>query len=90
MKISEVKFKAHPVSNDGIQAVVKFANGYGASIISGPMYYSRPECPYEIAVLDKNGYLCYDTPVTSDVCGYLTEDDANGILAQIEALPPQA
>ena len=32
--------------------------------------------------------LCYDTPVTSDVEGYLTPEKVTELLQQIEALPP--
>jgi len=35
---------------------------------------------------DKNG-LRYDTPITSDVLGYLSEEEANEALRQIAALP---
>lgn len=42
--------------------------------------------PYELAVL-KNGHVCYDTPITHDVIGYLTADEVGEILEKIEALP---
>jgi len=87
MKVTELDHKPHP-SLPGTQAIVQFKNGFGASIISGSMFYSRPGCPYEIAVLDSEGKITYDTPITDDVCGYLTEEEANELLAQIEALPP--
>ena len=87
MKVAELEFKQHPAGLGGTQAKVKFPNGFGASVITGKMFYSRPECPYEIAVLDGDGHITYDTPVTDDVCGYLTEVEANELLAQIEALP---
>jgi hypothetical protein len=38
-------------------------------------------------VLDGNGDLTYETPVTSDVEGYLTEDDVTKLLEQIQSLP---
>lgn len=84
--IKDLKFEPHPIG-EGIQAVIEFDNGYGASVISGTRYfYSTPARPYEIAVL-YDGVIVYDTPITNDVCGYLTEDEANEILTQIEALP---
>ena len=43
-------------------------------------------CWTSIAVMC-NYDLCYDTPVTDGVLGYLTEDAANEILQQIAALP---
>lgn len=84
--IKDLKFEPHPIG-EGIQAVIEFDNGYGASVISDTRYfYSTPARPYEIAVL-YDGVIVYDTPITNDVCGYLTEDEANEILTQIEALP---
>lgn len=68
------------------QWVIGFKNGYEASIITGEFTYTDKEHPYELAVL-KNGELCYDTPITHDVIGHLTADEAGEILAKIEALP---
>jgi hypothetical protein len=86
MKVSDLDFGPHLAGLGGTQAKVEFPNGYGASIVVGERFYSRPGHPYEIAVLDKDG-ITYETHITDDVCGYLTEDEANDILAQIEALP---
>ena len=84
MEIKDLDFAAHWMGS-GQQAIVWFENGYGASIVTGPLFYSSPSSPYEIAVLNENG-ITYNTPITGDVCGYLTEDEANDVLAQIEAL----
>ncbi len=67
------------------QWVIGFKNGYEASIITGKYTHTNKEHPYELAVL-KNGELCYDTPITNDVIGYLTADEVGEILAKIEAL----
>lgn len=67
------------------QWLIGFKNGYEASVISGKYTYTDKEHPYELAVL-KNGELCYDTPITNDVIGYLTEDEVGEILEKIEAL----
>lgn len=68
------------------QWVIGFKNGYEASVISGKYTCTDKEHPYELAVL-KNGELCYDTPITDDVIGYLTADEVGKILEKIEALP---
>jgi hypothetical protein len=34
----------------------------------------------------KNDNLCYDTPITSDVEGYLSEDEVTELLKQIQEL----
>ena len=60
---------------NGYQLLYKFDNGYGASVVKHDYSYGGKKGKYELAVLDKNGDLCYDTPITSDVIGYLTMSD---------------
>jgi len=82
MKFNELKFVDMRM---GQQAKVEFPNGYGASIVQGPYSYGNEFGLYELAVL-KDGVLCYDTPITSDVVGHLSPDDVTALLQQIEAL----
>lgn len=70
----------------GIQARHTFPNGYGVSVIKGGGTYGGDEGLYELAVLH-DGELCYDTPVTDDVEGYLTPERVSELLAQVAALP---
>jgi len=88
MKIADLTFKAHPLFDLGFGtiAVHMFSNGFGASVITGEKVYSTKEAPYEIAILDKNGKITYDTPLASDVIGYLTEAGADDLLKDIEEL----
>ncbi len=86
MKVTDLKFEEHPAKLSESQATVKFDNGYGASIITGPCSYTDINHPYELAVLGRDGKLDYDTPITDNVCGYLTEDDVNELLLRIENL----
>jgi hypothetical protein len=67
-------------------ARIMFDNGYGASVVVGPHTYGGEDGLYELAVLDSNGNLTYETPVTGDVEGYLTEDDVTKLLEQIQNL----
>jgi len=67
-------------------ARIKFDNGYGASVVIGPYTYGGRDGLYELAVLDSNDDLTYETPVTSDVEGYLSEDDVTRLLEQIQNL----
>lgn len=73
--------------NGGTQTVHKFDNGYGASVIRGGSFAYGG---LEMAVLkfnqDGDYSLCYDTEITDDVLGYLTEEDVTEYLVQIEAL----
>lgn len=86
MMIKDLDFKEHPACALSVRAVADFKNGYGASIVSGEMFYTNAETPFEIAVLHGEA-ICYDSGLTDDVFGYLTEDEANRVLAAIEALP---
>ena len=70
----------HPVGNKRLQAKVEFRNGYGASVV-----LFLPEAGFELAVM-KDGHLCYNTPITSDVLKNLTPEDITRYLKQIEAL----
>tara|TARA_R110002020_G_scaffold225658_4_gene435757 strand:- start:858 stop:1178 length:321 start_codon:yes stop_codon:yes gene_type:complete len=64
---------------------IEFDNGYTASVITGG--YGNANAPYELAVLIGNS-ITYDTPITDDVLGYLTEADVIRVCANIQALPP--
>jgi hypothetical protein len=77
--------------NGGNQKVYKFENGYGASVISGGTYtYGGDEGLQELAVLKFYGTdeyeLCYDTEITGDVLGYLSSQEVEALLKQIEEL----
>ena len=77
--------KLSPFLN-GVQARVQFDNGFGASVVKSALSYGGKDGLYELAVLDKDGKLTYDTPVTSDVEGYLTPEDVTKLLIQIQEL----
>ena len=70
---------------DGVHAMVTFDNGYGASIVKTDRSYGGEEGLYELAVLF-DGLISYDTPITNDVIGFLTEDEVTELLQKIEAL----
>ena len=70
---------------DGIQKVYQFPNGYGASVIKHKGSYGYSEDLWELAVLHE-GELCYDTEITNDVSGYLTDEDLDVRLVAIKEL----
>jgi hypothetical protein len=82
---NDLEFKTHP-RGSGIISRIKFDNGYGASVVKGPYTYGGDKGLYELAVTDSNDDLTYTTPVTSDVEGYLTEEDVTKLLTQIQNL----
>jgi hypothetical protein len=40
---------------------------------------------YELAIF-KDGEICYDTPITNDVLGYLRPEDVMDVIAKLEKL----
>ena len=70
----------------GKKARMHFDNGFGVSVVSHTYSYGGKNGLFEIAVLDKDGNLTYDTPVTSDVIGYLTEEDVTNVMKQVQEL----
>lgn len=79
-------FVIHKMLDNGEQVIFEFKNGYGASVLTGSIAYGGINGLFEIAVT-RNGCLCYDTPITNDVIGYLTIDEALKVLDDIEQLP---
>jgi len=76
----------HPMQTElGIQARTYFNNGYGVSVIRSSFSYGGNQELYELAIL-KDGDICYDTHITDDVLGYLTEEDVTKYLDQVQKL----
>ena len=79
----------------GLQLILRFDNGYGASLICNEISYGNEDDFWELAVIhfkstDPGDYeLVYDTPITDDVLGYLDDKWAVEILRDIKALPPR-
>lgn len=81
--------------NEGIQYIAKFPNNYGASIVKHSFSYGTEKGLWELAVISYepdetdiyNFQLTYSTPITNDVLGYLTEEEVNKTLKDIESLP---
>lgn len=81
----DLVFRPHGYSPTGQRARIYFRNGYGASVLFGRDFYSDGITTYELAVL-KDGDICYDTPITDDVLGYLTEKEVTETLIKIQNL----
>jgi hypothetical protein len=84
--------RPHPAGMGGVQKLYRFPNGYGASVVQFPRSYGYGSGRWELAVLKFTGEgddefkLTYDTDITDDVIGYLTEDEVDALLDQVEAL----
>lgn len=76
----------------GTQKIVRFPNTYGASIVRTNFSYGGDRGLFELAVIKFNSAsrddwnINYDTPITNDVLGYLSEEDVERTLKLIEAL----
>ncbi len=79
-KISDEPFMS------GVRSRMMFENGYGVSVVSHTYSYGGKAGLFEVAVLNKNGDLTYDTPVTNDVVGYLNPDEVTEIMEQVQNL----
>tara|TARA_B100001093_G_scaffold16779_1_gene15228 strand:- start:722 stop:1000 length:279 start_codon:yes stop_codon:yes gene_type:complete len=66
---------------NGYQMIVRFPNGYAASLVNHDHSYGL-----ELAVLDSDNKITYDTHITDDVIGHLTEDAALDLVTQISKL----
>ena len=87
MKIfKDLEFKPHTAGMGGVMSRIIFENGYGASVVSTSFSYGGKKGLYELAVLDDKGELCYETPVTDDVKGWLNEGEVTELLKQIQEL----
>ena len=70
----------------GVRSRMMFENGFGVSVVSHTYSYGGKDGLFEIAVLDKEGNLTYETSVTSDVIGYLNPKDVTEIMENVQSL----
>ena len=70
----------------GVRSRMMFENGYGVSVVSHTYSYGGKDGLFEVAVLDKDGDLTYNTPVTNDVVGYLNPDEVTEIMEEVQKL----
>jgi hypothetical protein len=87
----DLEFKQHPFWRNGFaqQALMFFPNGYGVSVLIGGHAYSDGSAPYELAILTgnvKEWEICYDTPITDNVLGYLTPEEVTEYMIEVQKL----
>ena len=82
----DIEFKTNPMGADfGIVSRTQFDNGYEASVVKSEYTYGGKYGLYELAVF-KDGEICYDTPITDDVIGYLRPEDVTDVMKKIQQL----
>ena len=84
MTVSYTPSQEHE-SFGGIRRVYRFENNYGASVICHEFSYSSKGHKWELAVLYGDD-ITYDTPITSDVIGHLSDQQVQKILTKIDQL----
>ena len=83
---NEIEFKPNPMGAEfGIVSRTKFDNGYEVSVVKSPHSYGGDKGLYELAIF-KDGEICYDTPITDDVIGYLRPQDVTDVMEKIQKL----
>jgi hypothetical protein len=80
----DLKFR--PQRMGGVQSIMMFDNGYGVSVIKTPFSYGGKMGQYELAVLDSSGTITYNTPITEDVLGYLSEKEVTSYMIEVQKL----
>jgi hypothetical protein len=85
-QFKDLEFVPHAAGMGGVMSRIQFENGYGASVVKTEYTYGGDKGLYELAVLDSDGNLTYDTSVTDDVIGYLRPEDVTDVMAKIQQL----
>jgi hypothetical protein len=82
----DIEFKINPMGSEyGIVSRTQFDNGYEVSVVKSPHSYGGDKGLYELAIF-KDGDICYDTPITDDVIGYLRPEDVTDVMERVEKL----
>jgi len=84
IEFNKIEFMSIPF---GKQAIIYFNNGYGASIVCSMFSYGGKKGQFELAVLLSDGSITYDTKITNDVLGFLSENEVEEVLKSISKLP---
>lgn len=76
---------------DGIQYLFRFENGRGASVVKHSFSYGNQADLWELAVVKWNDdnsdwHLDYDTDITDDVLGFLSDEEVRETLQRIKGL----
>jgi len=81
---NDLKFRQHRVS--GQQAILDFDNGYGVSVISGDMWHTDENFPYEVG-LRVNKEIEQAPGFDDMVVGYQTTEGVTDVMQRLQELP---
>jgi len=83
---NDLEFEPHfSMLGGGLRAEMSFENNYGVSVLFGTLFYSNGVDTYEVAIL-KDGEITYDTDITDDVLGHLSEDEVTEVMKKVQEL----
>ena len=83
----DLEFRPHRNGGmDGVQSIMMFDNGYGVSVVKTSFSYGGKIGLYELAVLDSSKRITYNTTVTSDVLGHLSEKEVTKYMIEVQKL----
>jgi hypothetical protein len=91
----DIEFKPHSFG-EGVHGLLFFPNGYGVSVVryKNPISksfgsYTSNDSEWEVAVLcgnEKGWEITYDTYITNDVIGHLSEGGVEWIIILVQDL----
>ena len=91
----DIKFKPHSFG-EGLHGLIFFDNGYGLSVVrfKSPLSktyssYTSNDYEWEVAVIhgtEKHWQITYNTHITDDVMGHLTEGEVDWVMIQVQEL----
>jgi hypothetical protein len=84
----DLVFNPHSFDPNGVQAVMMFDNNRGVSVVEFDGSYSYKQDQWELAVLDNMENVDYETSITDDVIGWLTDEEVSNIMIQVQNLTP--
>jgi hypothetical protein len=70
----------------GFQYEFQFDNGFGASVIKHNESYGNVDDLFELAVLNEDGEITYDTYIADNVIGWLTNEEVIDYFKAIQSL----
>ena len=93
----DIEFKPHSFG-EGLHGLCFFDNGYGVSVVrykstytpnGGYSSYTSNENEWEVAIIygNEEGWeISYNTDITDDVLGHLTEGEVDWVMFQVQEL----
>ena len=93
----DIDFKPHRFG-EGLHGLIFFDNGYGVSVVrykgvysnnNGYSSYTSNDNEWEVAVIygnENDWEITYNTHITDDVLGHLTEGEVDWVMYQVQEL----